>query len=82
VLTVQSGINRPRYAGVKGIMAAKKRPIRSVTFADTQTEPPVASLTCEAMAVPATRANTTLLSGAAPDVAAQLVERLQSVLGR
>jgi electron transfer flavoprotein beta subunit len=82
VLTVQSGINRPRYAGVKGIMAAKKRPVRSVAFAETHSEPPVASLACEAMAVPATRANTTLLSGAAPDVAAQLVERLQSVLGR
>jgi electron transfer flavoprotein beta subunit len=82
VLTVQSGINRPRYAGVKGIMAAKKRPIRSVAFAEAHAEPPVASLACEAMAVPAARANMVLLSGAAPDVAAQLAERLCVVLGR
>ncbi|HSW52774.1 MAG TPA: electron transfer flavoprotein subunit beta/FixA family protein [Sulfuricaulis sp.] len=82
VLTVQSGINRPRYAGVKGIMAAKKRPIRSVTFAEAHAGPPAASVTCEAMATPAARANTTLLTGAAPDVAAQLAERLRAALGR
>jgi electron transfer flavoprotein beta subunit len=82
VLTVQSGINRPRYAGVKGIMAAKRRPVRTVAFAEAHAEPLTASLACEAMATPAARANTTLLSGATPDVAAQLAERLRVVLGR
>jgi electron transfer flavoprotein beta subunit len=82
VLTVQSGINRPRYAGVRGIMTAKKRPVRTVAFAEAHAEPPVASLTCETMATPAARANTTLLSGTVPDVAAQLAERLRAVLGR
>jgi electron transfer flavoprotein beta subunit len=82
VLTVQSGINRPRYAGVKGIMAAKKRPIRTMTFAEAHAEPLAASLVCEAMTVPVARTNTTLLSGAAPDVATQLAGRLRAVLGR
>lgn len=81
LLTVQSGINRPRYAGVKGIMAAKKRPIRTVSWAEALGQPPAASLICESMAAPAARANLTLLSGAAPDVAAQLADRLRSVLG-
>jgi electron transfer flavoprotein beta subunit len=82
VLTVQSGINRPRYAGVKGIMAAKKRPVRRLAFAEAHTEAPSASLVCESMAAPAARANTTLLTGAVPEVAAQLAERLRTVLGR
>jgi electron transfer flavoprotein beta subunit len=81
LLTVQSGINRPRYAGVKGIMAAKKRPVRSVAFADAQAEQPAASLSCETMTAPAARANMTLLSGPAPDVAMRLAERLRAVLG-
>ncbi len=34
VITVQTGINEPRYASLKGIMAAKKKEIRTVTLAD------------------------------------------------
>lgn len=82
VLTIQSGINRPRYAGVKGIMAAKKHPIRTVPFAEIHTAPLSASLACEAIAMPAARGNMTLLSGATQDVAMQLAERLHAVLGR
>ncbi len=33
VLTAQKGLNEPRYASLKGIMAAKKKPIRDKTFA-------------------------------------------------
>lgn len=81
VLTVQSGINRPRYAGVKGIMAARKRPVRSVPFAEALGAPLPSSLSCEAMVTPAPRENMTLLSGATPELAAQLAERLRTVLG-
>jgi electron transfer flavoprotein beta subunit len=79
-LTVQSGINRPRYAGVKGIMAAKKRPVQKVPFAEAHATAPSASMICETMAAPATRKNTMLLSGAVPEVAAQLAERLRAAL--
>ena len=81
VLTVQSGINRPRYAGVKGIMAAKKRLVRTVPLAEAHTAPLSSSLSCEAMIVPAARENMTLLSGATPEVVTQLAERLRAVLG-
>jgi electron transfer flavoprotein beta subunit len=81
VLTIQSGINRPRYAGVKGIMMAKKRPVRAVSFADALATTPAASIICEAMAAPAARANVMLLSGAVPDVATQLAGRLRAALG-
>src|SRR3989344_5228748 len=82
LLTVQSGINRPRYAGIKGIMAAKKRPIRTVLFAETHAAPLCASLSCEAMAMPTTRDNMTLLSGSAAEVATQLADHLRADLGR
>jgi electron transfer flavoprotein beta subunit len=80
VLTVQSGINRPRYAGVKGIMAAKKRSVRTLPFTEAHGTAPVASIICEAMAAPVARENMTLLSGAVPEVAAQLAERLRAAL--
>lgn len=82
VLTVQSGINRPRYASVKGIMAAKKRPVRGVPFAEALGAPLSSSLSCEAMVAPAARENMTLLSGATSEMATQLAERLRTVLGR
>ncbi|HEX2162851.1 MAG TPA: electron transfer flavoprotein subunit beta/FixA family protein [Thermoanaerobaculia bacterium] len=34
VLEVQAGLNHPRYASLKGIMAAKRKPIDQVTAAD------------------------------------------------
>ncbi len=34
VITVQTGINEPRYASLKGIMAAKKKEIRTLSLAD------------------------------------------------
>jgi electron transfer flavoprotein beta subunit len=32
ILTAQKGLNEPRYASLKGIMSAKKKPIREKTF--------------------------------------------------
>ena len=34
VLTIQSGINKPRYATLKGIMAAKNKPLQKLTAQD------------------------------------------------
>lgn len=80
VLTVQSGINRPRYAGVKGIMAAKKRPLQILPYDQTPDATPPVSILCEAMAAPAARENTQMISGAIPEVAARLAEKLRAAL--
>jgi electron transfer flavoprotein beta subunit len=32
VITAQKGLNEPRYASLKGIMAAKKKPIQASTW--------------------------------------------------
>ena len=34
LVTVQTGINTPRYASLKGIMAAKKKEIRTLASSD------------------------------------------------
>jgi electron transfer flavoprotein beta subunit len=39
VLTAQKGLNEPRYASLKGILAAKKKEIRVVTAADLSLDP-------------------------------------------
>lgn len=44
-LTCQKGLNEPRYASLKGIMAAKKKPIETVAADNVETRLTVASLT-------------------------------------
>jgi electron transfer flavoprotein beta subunit len=73
LLTIQSGINQLRYATLKGIMAAKKKDIRKVAPA------PLPGGTQEIVAVymPEKGKQTQMLTGAAADVARQLVARLR-----
>ena len=80
VLTIQSGINKPRYATLKGIMAAKNKPIRKVTAADL-------GLTAAELSprqkisrvfVPPKRAATEFFEGAAKEIAARLVDKLKN----
>jgi electron transfer flavoprotein beta subunit len=74
VLTIQSGINKPRYAGMKGMLAAKKKPI-------TRVEPILAGnmrnqQVIEQIYFPHRDKQTRLLEGAPVDAAAQLVAML------
>ena len=39
LLTIQSGINTLRYATLKGIMAAKKKPVETLGLADAGIDP-------------------------------------------
>ena len=45
VITAQRGLNEPRYASLKGIMAAKKKPIEEVEGAPTTSAARVSSMT-------------------------------------
>ncbi len=76
VLSIQSGINKPRYATLKGIMAAKKKPIRSVERSSLGL-PDEPTQTIERIYVPQKTKNTEFLSGSPQDVAAALVEKLR-----
>src|SRR5271157_5640083 len=80
LLTIQSGINKPRYATLKGIMAAKNKPIQRLSAADL-------GLGAQALAprqkiakvyLPVKKAHTEYLEGGAKDVAAKLVDKLKN----
>jgi electron transfer flavoprotein beta subunit len=76
VLTIQSGINKPRYATLKGIMAAKKKEIASVPRESlgVQSSP---TQKVERIYVPQKTKKTEFITGSPKEIAAKLVEKLQ-----
>ena len=76
VLTIQSGINKPRYATLKGIMAAKKKEIATITRESLgiQHEP---TQKIEKIYVPTKTKKTEFLTGTPKEAAAKLVEKLK-----
>jgi electron transfer flavoprotein beta subunit len=82
VFEVQAGINHPRYASLKGIMAAKKKEIADVKAADLGLDPSQvgeAGSRIEIVSVgfPESGKGAQMLEGDAKTVAAQLVGKLQ-----
>ena len=80
LLTIQSGINKPRYATLKGIMAAKAKPIRKLTAADlglsrADLAPRQRILK---MYAPAKTAQTQFLQGSPKEISARLVDKLRN----
>lgn len=80
LLTIQSGINKPRYATLKGIMAAKSKPIKKLGATDL-------GLTAEELRprqkiskvyVPPKRAHTEFFEGGSKEIAAKLVDKLRN----
>ena len=56
VICAQKGLNDPRYANLKGIMAAKKKPIESRTPADLGIDASAAAVTWEKLELPPAKA--------------------------
>lgn len=77
VLTIQSGMNKPRYASLKGIMGAKKKEIRGVALGTVLPAGSVSTQKTERMYVPEKTKKTEFLSGSAKEAAAKLVEKLR-----
>jgi len=76
VLSIQSGINKVRYATLKGIMAAKKKEITTMTreSLNAKSEP---TQKVEKIYVPVKTKKTEFLSGTPKEVASKLVEKLK-----
>lgn len=74
VLTIQSGINKPRYAGMKGMLAAKKKPIQRVD-AELPTDQRNQQI-IEQIYIPQRSKRIRLIEGESVDAAAQLVSLL------
>jgi electron transfer flavoprotein beta subunit len=76
VLTIQSGINKVRYATLKGIMAAKKKEITTIARESlgVSVEP---TQRLEKIYVPTKTKKTEFLTGTPREVASKLVEKLK-----
>jgi electron transfer flavoprotein beta subunit len=76
VLTIQSGINKVRYATLKGIMGAKKKELSTISRESlgVAVEP---TQRIERIYVPQKTKKTEFLSGAPKEAAAKLVEKLK-----
>ena len=78
VLTIQSGLAAIRYATIKGIMAAKKKPMQELTLAQTGVDLSSGTVKLHTMYVPVKTKRTQMLAGDAKTVAAQLAEKLKN----
>jgi len=78
-VTIQSGINKPRYASLKGIMGAKKKPVDQRSAADLGLAGDALRPreVIRSLAFPVREKQTEMLEGDAETVASQLVERLR-----
>lgn len=81
VITAQKGLNEPRYASLKGILAAKKKEVRAMTAADLGLDP--ASLGAagsgtkwEKLELPPARSGGRILKDMDPEAAARELVRL------
>lgn len=78
VLTVQSGYAPIRYATIKGIMAAKKKPMKEMTLTETGVDLNGGGVKLHKAYVPVKTKRTQMLTGDAKSVAAQLAEKLKN----
>ncbi len=78
VLTIQSGINKLRYATLIGIKQAKNKPMRKVTLAEVQSSIGQNMQKIERLYLPQKTKKTELLEGPAAEIAKKLVEKLRN----
>jgi len=78
VLTIQSGINKLRYATLIGIKQAKNKPLRKVALAEVQPAISGNLQKIERLYVPQKTKNTEFLEGSAGEVAKKLVDKLRN----
>jgi electron transfer flavoprotein beta subunit len=78
VLTIQSGINKLRYATLIGIKQAKNKPLKKVSFADVQSALGENLQQIERLYIPEKTKKTEMLEGAPAEIAKKLVEKLRN----
>jgi electron transfer flavoprotein beta subunit len=82
VLTIQFGINQPRYASLKGIMAAKKKDFKAwsasdLGVADDAAGKAGAMYEVKEISVPERKSKVEIIAGSPEEAAATLVEKLR-----
>ena len=76
LLTIQSGINKLRYATLMGIKKAKTKEVKRITAAELGVHPQ-ASIQLERLYLPEKTKRTQILEGSPKEAAAKLVEKLK-----
>ncbi len=76
VLTIQSGINKLRYATLMGIKKAKAKDVKKLTVAELGVSPSPTAI-IERVYLPNKAKQTQLLDGSPKEAAAKLVEKLK-----
>ncbi len=83
LVAVQTGINQVRYASLKGIMAAKKKPLETKTVADLglagQVGAGAAKVKIEQLAPPQKGDSAEILEGSSAEVATALVNKIKEL---
>ena len=77
LLTIQSGINKLRYATLMGIKKAKTKEVRRIPAGDLGVSGGASWIGIEKLYLPARAKHTELFEGSAKEAAAQLVEKLK-----
>jgi electron transfer flavoprotein beta subunit len=82
VLTIQYGINQPRYASLKGIMAAKKKDFKAWSAADLGASDEAvgkagAMYDVKEILIPEKKSKVEMITGTPEEAAASLVEKLR-----
>ena len=78
VLTIQSGINKLRYATLIGIKQAKTKPLRKVTFDEVKSALTDNLQKIEKLYIPQKTKKTEVIEGPAAEVAKKLVDKLRN----
>ncbi len=78
VLTIQSGINKLRYATLLGIKQAKNKPLRKVALDEVKSNLGANMQKIEKLYIPQKSKKTEMLEGSPAEVAKKLVEKLRN----
>ncbi len=78
VLTIQSGINKLRYATLIGIKQAKNKPMRKITMDEVKSALGVNMQKIEKLYIPQKTKKTEMIEGAPSEIAKKLVEKLKN----
>jgi electron transfer flavoprotein beta subunit len=78
VLTIQSGINKLRYATLIGIKQAKNKPLRKVTWDEVSSAVGENLQKIEKLYIPQKTKKTEFIEGAPAEIAKKLVEKLKN----
>lgn len=84
LLTIQTGINEPRYANLRGIRAASSKPREELTIERLGLDEDAladGSATVQALALPPVSEGAEILEGDAQDVAARIAQIIKSKVG-